>query len=187
MRNMDTYDALATLLTYPGEDYGEQVALCISALPPVPGAEVVRFAADIDGFSTDQLQELFTQTIDRNPLCSLELGWHLFGENYERGLLLVRMREELRRAGIEEGTELPDHLTHALRLLGRMEHERAADFAAAILLPALMKMLVAVRDKNTPYEHVLLALAATLRGEFPEIPLPQPRAELPVLSHEVNV
>jgi nitrate reductase molybdenum cofactor assembly chaperone NarJ/NarW len=186
MQNAETYDALARLLTYPDCDYRCQLALSIGLATPPAGSEVVRFATAIGELSTEQLQELFTQTFDLNPLCSLELGWHLFGENYERGLLLVRMRQELRRAGVAETTELPDHLTHALLLLGRLEHERAADFAAAIVLPALMKMLDALRGKNSAYEHLLLALAAALRKDFPEIPLPQARVELPVLSHEVN-
>jgi len=34
-------------------------------------------------------------TFDINPACALEVGWHLFGEDYMRGQFLVRMREEL--------------------------------------------------------------------------------------------
>ncbi len=186
MQNADTYEALAALLTYPGIDYRQHLALAIEVAPPAAGANIVRFATEIEGLSTEQLQETFTRTFDLNPLCSQEIGWHLFGENYERGLLLVRMREELRLAQIPEGAELPDHLTHALRLLGRRDDAWAADFTAAILLPALMKMLEAFRGKDAAYEHLLLALAATLREDFPAIPLPQPKVELPVLSQEVS-
>ncbi len=184
--NVGSYNALASLLAYPGGDYRQQLALAIEVVPPNAGADVVRFAAEIGGLSTEQLQELFTQTFDLSPLCSLELGWHLFGENYERGLLLVRMRDELRRAGIAESTELPDHLTHALMLLASMDHMRAADFAAAVVLPALMKMLDAVKAQTTPYNHLLRALAGSLHQDFPEIPLPTTRVELPVLPHEVT-
>jgi nitrate reductase delta subunit len=182
----ETYKVLARLLSYPGGEYRQDVAFCMGVAPPEVGAEVVHFAAEVEGLTTEQLQELFTQTFDLSPVCSLELGWHLFGENYERGLLLVRMREELRRAGIAESTELPDHLTHALLLLGSMDHERGADFAAAIVLPALMKMIEAVQSKTTPYRHLLRALACEMRHDFPEIPLPTNKVELPVLSHEVT-
>ena len=75
-------------------------------------------------------QELYVQTFEFNPACTLELGWHLFGENYERGEFLVRMRDLLRRHGIAESTELPDHLTHVLALVGRLDHEEAAELAA---------------------------------------------------------
>jgi nitrate reductase assembly molybdenum cofactor insertion protein NarJ len=108
----------------------------------------------------------------------------LFGENYERGLLLVRMREALRRFQIQESTELPDHFTHVLELLGRMDHARAEDFAAACVLPGLGKMIAAMNDKGNPYQPILLAIQAFLRIEFPEIPLAADNCEslLKVLS-----
>lgn len=183
--NADTYSALASLFSYPHQDYRHHL-LAMEVAPARVGADVVRFAVEIDALSTEQLQEAFTQTFDLSPLCSLELGWHLFGENYERGLLLVRMRDELRRAGIAETSELPDHLTHALLLLAHMDHDCAADFAAAVVLPALMKMIEPLKEHTTPYRHLLHALACALREDFPEIPLPTTKIELPVLSHEVT-
>ena len=94
-------------------------------------------------FLSKELQELYAATFDLDPHCSLEVGWHLFGENYERGEFLVKMRVELRRLGVGESTELPDHLTHALAALGRMEPQEAAEFATACLFPALDKMCAA--------------------------------------------
>ena len=32
-----------------------------------------------------QIEETFTRTFDVNPACALEVGWHLFGEEYARG------------------------------------------------------------------------------------------------------
>jgi nitrate reductase molybdenum cofactor assembly chaperone NarJ/NarW len=165
------YNALVALLTYPESDYPQRIDASVGVAPEDCREQLEQFAAQMRGLRTDQLQELFTQTFDLNPTCSLELGWHLFGENYERGLLLVRVREELRRHGLAESTELPDHLTHVLQLMERMEHETAADFAAACVLPALEKMLRAMCDKKNPFENVLLAVRSLLRSEFPEIPL----------------
>jgi nitrate reductase delta subunit len=154
------------------------------AVPAECVADAGEFAAVIATLSLEAQQELFTQTFDLNPVCSLELGWHLFGENYERGLLLVRMREHLRLAAISENGELPDHLTYALRLLPRMEQEQAADFAGAIVMPALAKMSHAIRDKKNPYEKLLHCLAVLMRSDLPEIPLPDNKVELPVLPRE---
>jgi nitrate reductase delta subunit len=179
------YCAFATLLTYPEVDYSQFVRSLTGVLPPECLDHVAGFQSAVVGLSLEAQQELFTQTFDLNPVCSLELGWHLFGENYERGLLLVRMREELRAAGIAEQGELPDHLNYALRLLPTMSQERAMDFAGAIALPALMKMLQAVRGKENPYEGLLSALAVMLHEDFPEIRLPEPKVELPVFSQEV--
>ena len=165
------YNALAALLTYPEADYPRRIQTAVDSAPEECRPQLEEFSSKVSGLPTDALQELFTGTFDLNPMCSLELGWHLFGENYDRGLLLVRMRGELRRHGLEESTELPDHLTHVLRLVGRMEHEAAADFTAACVLPALAKMLQALRGKVNPFENVLLSVQTVLRNRFPEIPL----------------
>jgi nitrate reductase molybdenum cofactor assembly chaperone NarJ/NarW len=171
------YNALVALLTYPEADYPQRMEASLEVAPVECRGLLEQFAVQMRGLRTDQLQELFTQTFDLNPMCSLEVGWHLFGENYERGLLLVRVREELRRYELAESTELPDHLTHVLRLVARMEQEAAADFVAACLLPALEKMLQALYGKENPFEHVLLAVRSLLHSQFPEIPLAAPESE----------
>ena len=113
-------------------------------------------------------QELYVQTFEFNPACTLETGWHLFGENYERGEFLVRMREQLRRYGIVESSELPDHLTHLLALIPRMDRTEAAELAGQYLLPALGK----IRDglKDNPYAAVIAAIEDKLRADFPDAP-----------------
>lgn len=181
------YEAIATVLSYPAEGYSASARVLGELMPPECTASIARFVAAVEALPLESQQELFTQTFDLNPVCSLELGWHLFGENYERGLLLVRMREELRAAGIAEQGELPDHLAYALRLLPRMESDRAADFAGAIVMPALAKMMQAIRGKKNPYEELLHSLARLMRLDFPEIPLSQDKLELPVLSQEVTL
>ena len=109
-------------------------------------------------------QELYVQTFEFNPACTLETGWHLFGENYERGEFLVRMRAELRRHGIAETGELPDHLCHLLPLVGRMEAAEAAQLAREYIQPALAKIRSALKDN--PYEPVLALLADRLAADF---------------------
>ncbi len=178
-------EALAAVLTYPGEGYPEAVQTCARVLETAGNREPFgRFARFTSERSTNELQELFIQTFDLNPVCSLELGWQLFGENYDRGAFLVKMRAELRRYAIVESRELPDHMTHALPLLGRMEAARAADFAMACVLPALDKMLAALRGKENPYEDVLKALRGVLRNwcGAPEDALPEPEPAFRVLE-----
>jgi nitrate reductase delta subunit len=114
------------------------------------------------------MQELYVQTFEFSPACTLEIGWHLFGENYERGEFLVRMREQLRRHGITESSELPDHLTHLLPLIGRMEYGEAAELAGQFVLPALEKIRGSLTDN--PYNAVIRGIEERLTNDFPDAP-----------------
>ena len=100
------HTGLALALSYPGREEARAALVCFP-----------EFAE----FDPAGLEELYTRTFDINPVCSLETGWHLFGEDYNRGAFLVRMRGLLRQHGIEEGAELTDHLESALRVLSVME------------------------------------------------------------------
>jgi nitrate reductase delta subunit len=162
-------ERLAGVLTYPEADYERRVEACLALAPPSAREHVAAFAEYVRPLSTEDAQELFTRTLDLNPVCSMELGWHLFGENYDRGLLMARMRRELAAHDIPENGELPDHLTHALLLLARMEPGPAQDFAGAVVAPAVEKMLAAFAGKQNPYEFLLLAFAVRLEEQFPGI------------------
>jgi nitrate reductase delta subunit len=132
------------------------------------------------GLPVEALQELYVATFEFNPACTLEIGWHLFGENYERGEFLVKMRDQLRRHGVAEFTELPDHLTHLLPLIARMKHDEAASLTGEYLLPALAKVRTAIGGKNNPYEEPLAALEETLLAAFPDAP--RRPVELPIFQ-----
>ncbi len=137
----------ARLFAYPGEDY--------HAL----AAEVPGFAQAIEGMSVEDLQELYTRTFDWNPATSMEIGWHLYGENYERGEFLVEVRGLLRRHGVVESEGLPDHLVNLMPLLERLPPEEAAQFATEYLAPALCKIEAALAGTGNPYLHLIGALA----------------------------
>lgn len=170
MADMNEFGLLATLLHYPEEGYAQQTERCrdaIAAKWPEAEAPLRNFFETIRNCSLEDLQTLYTATFDLNPLCSLEVGWHLFGENYERGEFLVKMRGELRRHGLAESGELPDHLSHAIALLGCMEQEDAASFAAACLFPALDKMRKAIEGKSNLFELVLLTVERLMELRYP--------------------
>jgi nitrate reductase assembly molybdenum cofactor insertion protein NarJ len=126
-------------------------------------------------------QELYVQTFEFNPACTLEIGWHLFGENYERGEFLVRMREQLRRYGVAETSELPDHLTHLLVLIERMEHDEAAELAGQFLLPALAKIQDGLKDNA--YGSLIAAIQAKLEADYPDAP--RRSVQLPIFQEAV--
>ena len=153
------FGLLATLFHYPTEGYLDNAVRSFEALAAGSHEFIepfAKFLEQVHSLAVEDLQVLYTTTFDLDPVCSLEVGWHLFGENYERGEFLVRMRGELQRLGVKESTELPDHLSHALEALDRMEPDETADFAAACLFPALDKMIAGIKDKSNLFENLLL-------------------------------
>ena len=169
METATHYDLLANLLEYPREDYYERLAQCLEAFEnsqPDTAALLEEFARRIAGLSTEELQELYVQSFDLNPSGSLDVGWHLFGENYERGAFLVKMREQLRRFSLPESSELPDHLGHVLAVLARMEPEEAAGFAAGCVFPALDKIREGLGKNKNPFAIVLESVARLLESRY---------------------
>ena len=114
----------------------------------------------------DELEELYTRTFDVNPVCSLEVGWHLFGEDYARGAFLVKARGLLREVGIEEGGELPDHLTSLLKAMDRLDEETAGTLSRRFVSPAVVKMLGGF--DQSPYRAVVSDVDRVLRERFGE-------------------
>jgi nitrate reductase molybdenum cofactor assembly chaperone len=165
VQSQELYDLLGSILAYPDEDYHEKVRHCVNLLREEhPGSveEISPFASEVEKMGVTDLEELYTRTFDINPVSALEIGWHLYGEQYERGAFLVKMRELSRTLGVEESTELPDHLTHVLPLVGRMEQEDADMFVEKYLLPGLKKMIAGFSGKNNVYENVLKTIRDVL-------------------------
>ncbi len=161
----DLLAGLGGLLTYPDEQYGRDLDALVTAtagLDPEAGAELAGFAAFIAGTPVTGLQEAFTQTFDLNPVCALEVGWQLFGEEYERGAFLVHARQLLRDHGIQETGELPDHLSSMLALLPRLPVEHAHKVAADALVPAVGKMATAIEASTSPFRPLVRVIARML-------------------------
>lgn len=179
-------ERFAKLFEYPGEDYRANAEECLTALQgehSAASAPLEEFCAPIRDLSTDDLRELFTRTFDLNPMCTLEIGWQLYGEDYQRGEFLVKMREQLREFDLRESGELPDHMCHALVLLAHLEPDEAAAFAGGYLLPALDKMRTSWRENRNAFAALLESAFLRLCGEYPYDPAKMPiqKSELPIL------
>lgn len=171
MRTAEVTDALAVLLAYPCAETAHGAAAAIDTLrreAPDLLDLLEPHAAWRQGADLREQEEVFTRTFDWSSERALDLGWHLYGEQYERGAFLVRMRELLRSHGIEEGQELPDHLGTVLRLLGRMPESQAQALAEASLRPALARLRAGFGADPNPY----LALIATVEAALPAAPAP---------------
>jgi len=174
---------LATLCAYPGVGYVDAADAALKSLRCMHDAmeratsaspdsllstvqhtiaHFQLFLNTIEKMGIHELEELYTRTFDINPVASLDIGWHLFGENYERGKFLVHMRALLRNNGITESTELPDHLTHVMQVVPIMGSELAERFVVEKVVPALIIILDGLAGKQNPYEHLLYAVRGYL-------------------------
>lgn len=162
-------NAFAGLLTYPDQHTAQAAELLYIVLHGEiqdAACEIAQFGAFVEQHEGWQVEEAFTRTFDVNPECALEVGWHLFGEEYARGMFLVRMREELRKYGLPESVELPDHMAHVLAIVASMPDDEAAKFVIACLQPAVEKMNETLVKKDTPYRHVISGLAAVIKEKW---------------------
>lgn len=174
----ETFDALARLLIYPRADFHAILAEAVESRSgaesaPFPGSSddpvqttLLRFREAVDGLALHELEEAFTTTFDLDPVAALEVGWHLFGDTYERGRFLVEMRQRLHRLGMSESGELPDHLATVLRVLPRLDSAEAEGLTRGAVTPALHKMLEPLRSRESLYLPLLQAVDALLAAEI---------------------
>jgi nitrate reductase molybdenum cofactor assembly chaperone len=152
------YLHLGHLFRYPDEEYLQHLDHVAQALAKGEVKEMLEplrsFVAHSD---FTELEELFTRTFAMNPLTCLEVGWHLYGEDYKRGEFLVKMRQALAQYDLPESEELPDHMSHCLQLLAYMEPQEAPVLAEGYLLPALKKILKGLKPEN-PFRGLLEGL-----------------------------
>jgi nitrate reductase delta subunit len=184
------HDLVAELLEYPTPGLVRAAELARRALAPrcSRAAEAVEaFEAFAAGSDPRDLEELYTRTFDLRAPCCLDVGYQLFGENYSRGSFLVRMKREARERGIDPGSELPDHLPVALRVLGTLGPEDdPRGLVAEALLPAIEKMVASFGGGESPYRALLDAVADWLAEEFAidRCPALRARTHLPLATGE---
>jgi nitrate reductase assembly molybdenum cofactor insertion protein NarJ len=182
-KKQELFEALAGLYEYPSHGlYAKRIATfrkLVAEEYPALSKQLIPLAARTRGKPDGTVEEMYTRTFDINAICCLEIGWHIYGEEYARGSLMVRFRQELRRQKIKESAELPDHLTHVLQLIGRLEGEMADDLAGRYLLPAMGKMLDGMKGKESPYEALLVVTKKIIQKEHPDAKMIIPQVRRP--------
>jgi len=177
----DIYQRLADLLEYPDERWTATVS---SAYGSVTDSEAfAKFIASTDDISLSELQELYTRTFDLSPVCALDIGYHLFGENYKRGVFLANLSETESPFDLGQEHQLPDYLPVLLRLLTKLDDdELRGALIRECMIPALGKMLKAFGESDNPYQHLIAGVNEVLKSEVDVYQATVQRAHLPVLS-----
>lgn len=166
MNRKKIVDLTSRILFYPGSDYKFHVQLCLKELQESEEFKTIFeiFNTYVSQASQSELEENFTYTFDMNPSHCLDIGWHLFGEDYKRGEFLVTMRQLMRQFNVEDTNELPDHIFHVLQVSNKMDIEESKSFLNEFLNPALTKILENM-DETIKYYPVIKILTGVLEFE----------------------
>lgn len=175
--NRQVYDALSRLITYPRAGYGEasqEWASVVRAESTEAGELLDGYLAHVESLGQGSMEELYARTFDNSPGAALELGWHVHGESYDRGASLVRLREILRDLELNEGGELPDHLSNVLAAMAHCDAATARTLAEGMVEPAVKKICVSLAAGANPYEYLLDAVLAVVNLHLQEAPSSEP-------------
>ncbi len=172
MRDLKHYTALAEIFRYPGPDrenfVGEWRKIIWNTVPEMAGKLEI-FISHIHEKPLTTQQEYFIGTFDVQALCFLDIGYVLYGEDYNRGVFLVNMKNEQEKAGNDCGYELPDHLPNMLSLIPKLVDENLAEeLVCSMMVPALENMIEAFGSNENVYKGMLEILLGIMGSDFPE-------------------
>ena len=190
----------ADLLEYPRSNVAQTARECLALVAP-ENAEAAKLLAEFIAFAertpADTIEEIFTATFDLNASCHPYIGYHMFGEAYQRSALLLELKETFRQHHFDPGVELPDHLAVLLRFMSICpDAAMVEEIAREALLRTLGAMMLVPEsdpveegeempelfDVGIDYRRVLQALDLVLQARFgvPEelVPIPIPNPEL---------
>lgn len=139
------YTLLSKLFKYPEDGFIEDVVNCMNYLEdfyPEAAGELKVFFEYMSHCTLDERQELFTKTFDVQPICYLDLGYVMFGEDYKRGAFLLSMQAEQLKINNDCGTDLPDNICNVLTLMTKSEDDDfVEDLTWRITIPCVKKMI----------------------------------------------
>ncbi|MEV0165427.1 nitrate reductase molybdenum cofactor assembly chaperone [Nonomuraea fuscirosea] len=150
------WQAAAHLLAYPDERFWRRLPLIREAAEP-QFAPFLALAAEL---GPGELAAHYVDTFDLQRRCCLYLTYYTDGDTRRRGESLAALKHRYRLAGWElMEDELPDFLPVLLEFA-------ALDESGAALLnehrAGLELLLTALRERDSPYRHVLGAVCAAL-------------------------
>jgi nitrate reductase molybdenum cofactor assembly chaperone len=171
MRDLGHYAILAGMFSYPSERENQRTAdlrNIVMKYAPDLSNYLESFISHIENKKVEYRQEYFVSTFDVQPLCCLDIGYVLFGEDYRRGQFMANLRMEHRKAGNDCGKELPDHLPVILNLLPKLADEKfAEEIVWSLLIPAVNEMITGFRSDGNHYKGLLKILLAIMNMDYP--------------------
>ncbi|GMT44158.1 MAG: hypothetical protein IEMM0003_0977 [bacterium] len=145
--------AFSTLIDYPEskESLADQLEILDNNFVSDSKNRIKPLKKWMNSQSLGSLQEAYTGIFDINSLCSPYIGYHLFGEDYKRSLLLTGLKEKFRLFGFDQPyDEMPDHLSVVLKFLSTLTDEGFySELIKEALEPSVEKMLSEINPVET--------------------------------------
>ena len=156
---------LAFLLQYPGAAWSGELADVEEVIRSMEKGQerltVETFLAYAGSAPAIERQEAYTAAFDLAPETSLNLTYHLLGDNEDRGTALAGLLAIYRVAGYDPtGGELPDFLPLMLEFLAIITEPKKAGLFWSCL-GAVAPLATRLRESGHPYAG-LLELTADL-------------------------
>jgi len=154
---------LSVLLRYPDEDLcnaQEEIAAVVARLQPREMQSAVRmFVEALRRRPLIQNQEKYTAVFDMDPAATMNMTYHIHGDNAKRAAALARLEHTYGQAGWQRATgELPDYLPLMLEFLAVCEHPAQAGVVWECL-QGLDAMVAHLEHKAPAYAALLRPLA----------------------------
>lgn len=113
---------LSVLLCYPDQallDHLDYLRDAIEQIKPgIHRETMLRFLEYLQRHSLLELQEAYTTAFDMNPSTTLNIAYHVWGDDPHRSAFLAWLQKIYHEAGYERTTgDLPDHLPLLLEFL----------------------------------------------------------------------
>jgi len=161
----DLLSLFAEILDYPRPDLAELSRACEEKVCVSAREGLREFRHFVAAIPQEKLEEVYTETFDLGVERCPYVGYHIFGDGYNRSRFLQELKARYRACGFEPGSELPDHLSVMLRFLSTCEEEaEREEILQEAIKPALEKMTAINGGPKSVYDPVLRSLAAALKG-----------------------
>jgi len=129
--------------------------------------KIDEFAEFITSSSLAEIQEVYVETFDLQPIIIPYISHHIFGESYRKGEYMVRLNEIYRQNSfVPSVNELPDHIAVVSEFLSILRENRN-EFISTVM-SGIKKMVENIEEKNTPYKQPVLLFYRLCSIEFSE-------------------
>ncbi|EUA50366.1 nitrate reductase molybdenum cofactor assembly chaperone [Mycobacterium xenopi 4042] len=159
------WQAASLLLAYPDEQRDERLDTVEGLLAHLDGTVAELLGRTVAALrSTDVLTAAadYVETFDMRRRSTMYLTYWTAGDTRNRGREMLAFASAYRDAGVEPPkNEAPDHLPVVLEFAATVHPEAGRRLLSEHRVP-IDVLLRALRDANSPYQHVIAAVCETL-------------------------